>query len=104
MFRSAIARQARLFSTSPIVRKSPVETVKDAAKAVDRTISDAAVKGIEKGGIAKGKANEVTPNSSSQAKGQAQEMMGQAKGKANELAGEAKGKAQEVKGEVKGNM
>lgn len=50
MFRSQIARQARLFSTSPIVRKSPVETVKDAAKKVDRTVSDAAVKGIEKGG------------------------------------------------------
>lgn len=50
MFRTAIARQARLFSTSPIVRKSPVETVKDAAKAVDRKVSDAAVKGIETGG------------------------------------------------------
>jgi hypothetical protein len=50
MFRSQIARQVRLFSTSPIVRKSPVETVKDAAKAVDRTVSDNIVKGIEKGG------------------------------------------------------
>lgn len=51
MFRTQIARQARLFSTSPIARKSPVETVKDAAKAVDQTISGAAVKGIEKGGM-----------------------------------------------------
>lgn len=50
MFRTAFARQARLFSTSPIARKSPVEVVKDAAKVVDRTISDAAVKGIETGG------------------------------------------------------
>lgn len=50
MFRTQIARQARLFSTSPIARKSPVETVKDAAKKVDQTISGAAVKGIEKGG------------------------------------------------------
>jgi hypothetical protein len=50
MFRQQIARQARLFSTTPIARKSPVETIKDAAKAVDRTISGAAVKGIEKGG------------------------------------------------------
>jgi len=50
MFRQQITRQARLFSTSPIARKSPVETIKDAAKAVDRTISGAAVKGIEKGG------------------------------------------------------
>jgi hypothetical protein len=50
MFRQQIARQARLFSTTPIARKSPVETIKDAAKAVDRTLSGAAVKGIEKGG------------------------------------------------------
>ena len=50
MFRTQLVRQARLFSTSPIARKSPVETVKDAAKAVDAKISGAAVKGIEKGG------------------------------------------------------
>jgi hypothetical protein len=51
MFRTQLARQVRLFSTSPIVRKSPVESVKDAAKTVDRTISDQVVKGIEKGGM-----------------------------------------------------
>jgi hypothetical protein len=51
MFRQQLARQVRLFSTTPIARKSPVETIKDAAKVVDRTISDAAVKGIEKGGM-----------------------------------------------------
>lgn len=50
MFRQQLARQVRLFSTTPVARKSPVETIKDAAKAVDRTISGAAVKGIEKGG------------------------------------------------------
>lgn len=50
MYRSVIARQARLFSTSQVVRKGPVETVKDAAKKVDRVVSDAAVKGIETGG------------------------------------------------------
>lgn len=50
MFRQQIVRQVRLFSTTPVARKSPVETVKDAAKAIDRTISGAAVKGIEKGG------------------------------------------------------
>lgn len=53
MFRTQIARQARLFSTSPIVRKSPVETVKDAAKTVDRAVSDKIVKGIEKGGMSR---------------------------------------------------
>jgi hypothetical protein len=50
MFRQQITRQVRLFSSSPIARKSPVEAIKDAAKAVDKTISGAAVKGIEKGG------------------------------------------------------
>lgn len=50
MFRTQLTRQVRLFSTSPIVRKSPVETVKDAAKTVDRAVSDKVVKGIEKGG------------------------------------------------------
>jgi hypothetical protein len=50
MFRQQIIRQVRLFSTTPVARKSPVETVKDAAKAIDKTISGAAVKGIEKGG------------------------------------------------------
>lgn len=50
MFRSTIIRNARLFSTNARFQKSAAETVKDAAKVVDKTISDAAVKGIEKGG------------------------------------------------------
>ena len=50
MLRTSLTRQARLFSTSPAVRKSVVDSAKDAAKKVDRTISDAAVKGIETGG------------------------------------------------------
>ncbi|KAF2795002.1 hypothetical protein K505DRAFT_407215 [Melanomma pulvis-pyrius CBS 109.77] len=102
MFRTAIARQARLFSTSPIVRKSPVETVKDAAKVVDRTISDAAVKGIETGEQAAKVIQEKLPNSTSEAKGQASELAGEAKGKASELSGEASGKASEVTGQAKG--
>ncbi|PZD41372.1 hypothetical protein A1F97_04386 [Pyrenophora tritici-repentis] len=131
MFRQQIARQARLFSTTPVARKSPVEVIKDAAKAVDKTISGAAVKGIEKGehddiirfaGITltmmneqgliqhvtaeqvAEKVKEVTPETTGQAKGQANEMAGQVKGKANEVAGEAKGKAAEVKGEAKSKM
>lgn len=50
MFRQAVARNVRLFSTTPAFRKGPVETAKDAAKSVDRTVSDTIVKGIEKGG------------------------------------------------------
>ncbi|KAH8644929.1 hypothetical protein IG631_02393 [Alternaria alternata] len=111
MFRQQIARQARLFSTTPVARKSPVDAIKDAAKAVDRTISGAAVKGIEKGETndtpteeVAGAVKESVPETTGQAKGQANEMAGEAKGKANELAGEAKGKAQELKGEAKSKM
>ncbi|KAI4711410.1 hypothetical protein J4E89_003975 [Alternaria sp. Ai002NY15] len=104
MFRQQIARQARLFSTTPIARKSPVEAIKDAAKAVDRTISGAAVKGIEKGEEVAGAVKESTPDTTGEAKGQAKEMAGEAKGKAQELKGEAKGKAQELKGEAKSKM
>jgi hypothetical protein len=50
MFRSSIIRNARLFSTNARLQKSAVDTIKEAAQAVDRTISDAAVKGIETGG------------------------------------------------------
>ena len=50
MFRSTIIRNARLFSTNARLQKSATETIKDAAKTIDRTVSDAAVKGIEKGG------------------------------------------------------
>ena len=44
-----LARQARLFTTSPH-RQSVLDTAKDTVKKVDRTVADAAVKGIEKGG------------------------------------------------------
>ncbi|KAF1355708.1 hypothetical protein EJ07DRAFT_168169 [Lizonia empirigonia] len=100
MFRSQIARQARLFSTTPIARKGPVETIKDAAKAVDRTISGAAVKGIEKGEQVAEAVKEATPNNAAEAKGQANEALGQAKGKASKLQGEASKKAGQVQGEA----
>lgn len=51
MFRAAVARNVRLFSTNVRLQKSATESVKDGLKAVDRTVSDAAVKGIEKGGM-----------------------------------------------------
>lgn len=43
--------RTRFFSTSPLARKSAVDAAADTVKSVDRTISDAAVKGIEKGGM-----------------------------------------------------
>jgi hypothetical protein len=51
MFRTIALRQARLFSTTTRLGKGPVEVGKDALKTVDRTVSDAAVKGIETGGM-----------------------------------------------------
>lgn len=38
------------FSTSPYVSRSVIEGTKDALEATNRTIANAAVKGIEKGG------------------------------------------------------
>ena len=45
-----LTRQTRLFSTSPF-RASVLDTAKATVKEVDRKVSDAAVKGIEKGGM-----------------------------------------------------
>lgn len=42
--------RTRFFSTSPLARKSAVDAAADTVKTMDRKISDAAVKGIEKGG------------------------------------------------------
>jgi hypothetical protein len=48
---AAVARPSpRLFSTAVVYRKSATETVKDGLKAVDRTVADAAIKGIDAGG------------------------------------------------------
>lgn len=38
------------FSTTPAQRKGPVDVAKDKLKKVDKKVSGAAVKGIEKGG------------------------------------------------------
>ncbi|PYI33064.1 hypothetical protein BP00DRAFT_424446 [Aspergillus indologenus CBS 114.80] len=40
----------RALSSSACLNKGPVESAKDTLKAADRTVSDAAVKGIEVGG------------------------------------------------------
>jgi len=99
--RSAAARPSpRLFSTAAVYHKSATETVKDGLKAVDRTVSDAAVKGIDAGIEAKNKAAEVAGMSASKAKGAAEETAGQAKGKAAEVKGEAIGKKEEIKGKM----
>jgi hypothetical protein len=40
----------RSFSTTRVAQKGPVEATKDTIKKVDRTVANAAVKGIETGG------------------------------------------------------
>ncbi|KAI4111451.1 MAG: hypothetical protein LQ339_000650 [Xanthoria mediterranea] len=94
--------RTRFFSTSSLARKSAVDAATDTVKSVDRTISDAAVKGIEKGEQAAAKAKTAAGMGASKAEGDASQMAGEAKGKASEMAGEAKGKAQETMGAAKG--
>lgn len=52
MIRATLARQSglRLFTTSARYQKSVTDTIKDAAKSVDQTVANAAVKGIEAAG------------------------------------------------------
>lgn len=102
MLRTSLTRQARLFSISPAVRKSVVDSAKDAAKKVDRTISDVAVKGIETGEKAANAIKSAVPGTTDEAKGKASELTGEASGKASEMTGEAKGKANELVGKAKG--
>jgi len=107
------------FSTSIRSQKSAVDSTIDAAKdtlkTIDRKVSDAAVKGIEKGQEAAEAARHVAGVNASKAEGTASEVTGKAKGamnetsgstsgSASEMVGEAKGKAQEVAGKTKGNM
>jgi len=49
---AAITRPSpRLFSTAVVYHKSATDVVKDGLKAVDRTVSDNIVAGIDKGGM-----------------------------------------------------
>ena len=51
-FRSSVIRSSpRCFSTTIIQHKSATDSVKDGLKSVDRAVSDAAVSGIDKGGM-----------------------------------------------------
>jgi len=102
MLRTTLTRNARLFTTSTRYYKGPVEMGKDALKAVDRTISDAAVKGIETGEKVAETVKQTAGKSTGELKGDAHEMAGQAKGKAQEVSGQAQGKAQELKGQASG--
>ncbi|MCJ1337135.1 hypothetical protein MMC09_002414 [Bachmanniomyces sp. S44760] len=103
------------FSTSIQSRKSAIDAAKDTLKDVDRKISDAAVKGIEKGeqaaestkhtiGMETSEARSEAKSKASELSGKAQGTAREAKGKAHEVAGQAKGKAEELKGEAEKKM
>ncbi|KIW14994.1 hypothetical protein PV08_07781 [Exophiala spinifera] len=98
--RSVLTQSPRLFSTTSVQQKGPVEAAKDGLKQVDRAVSDVAVAGIDKTVELKEKAKSVAGVETDKAKGKASEVAGEAKGKAYELKGEAKGKAEEVKRKV----
>ncbi|KAM0327212.1 hypothetical protein ACHAQA_006346 [Verticillium albo-atrum] len=103
--RAAAITAPRAFTTTPFASKSATETVKDGLKAVDRTVSDKLVDGINAGSNAaqkvKATADDVSSKSAEQlrgeAAGKAQELKGQAKGAAHEAAGKAQGTAEKVK-------
>ena len=46
-----ISKLARAYTTNPRLQKSAADSAKDTLESVNRTLSDAAVKGIEKGGM-----------------------------------------------------
>ncbi|KAK9771652.1 putative Lea domain protein [Seiridium cardinale] len=98
--RAVFVQTPRQFSISARYQKSATETVKDAAKTVDRKVSDKLVDGIN---AASEVAQKTTGADVSQkVKGTAEEIRGEAKGKASELKGEAKGAANEAAGKAKG--
>jgi hypothetical protein len=126
MFRSiatTAARNARLFSTAPTLRKSALDSAKEVcnspirhshcfrtlanhlleqtAKSVDQTLSAKAVSGIEKGEELAQKAKEAAGMSAAEAESKAKEVAGQAQGKAQELKGKAQGTAAELEGQAK---
>ena len=114
------------FSTSPFAQKDSGSGVKDTIDSVNKTVGDAAVKGIEKGReclslffafattiffrplspIKQETPNADHPQPTEQASENLKSTVGlnakQAEGSAKEMSGEAKGKASELAGEAKG--
>jgi len=81
----------RSFSTTLVAQRGPVEATKDVLKKADRTVSDAAVKGIDTGEKLTRKAQETIGAKSKETERKAKETAGEAKEK-------AKGKAEELQG------
>ncbi|KAJ5188557.1 hypothetical protein N7491_004877 [Penicillium cf. griseofulvum] len=98
----------RSISATAPCNKGPIDVTKETLKKADRTVADAAVKGINTGETgtnlavptekAAHKIKEVVGSGTKQAK----EKGGEVKGEAAEYAGKGKGKVNEVLGEAKG--
>lgn len=90
------------------MNKGPVEAAKDAVKSVDRTVSQGAVKGIEKGGtsckLLRSEIYAELIRFTEEAVDAAKKAAGIGADKAQEAAGEVKDKAQEAKGETKSKI
>ncbi|KAJ6083175.1 hypothetical protein N7467_007310 [Penicillium canescens] len=99
----------RSISATASYNKGPIDATKDTLKKADRTVSDAAVKGINQGEKAAHSIKEAVGAGAQQAKakgeeakGDAAKVAGQGQGKAEEALGEAKGKTKEAMGTVEG--
>jgi hypothetical protein len=87
----------RSISATASYNKGPIDATRDTLKKADRTVSDAAVKGIKD---AVGAGAQQAKAKGEEAKGDAAKVAGQSKGKADEALGEAKGKTKEAMGTV----
>ncbi|EFQ99616.1 hypothetical protein MGYG_02629 [Nannizzia gypsea CBS 118893] len=91
-----------LFSTSPYHQKGPIEATKDTLKAADRLVSDAAVKGIEKGEAATNKIKNTMGSTAKDAEREAQDAAKKTSRKVSDVADEAAKKAAETEQEFSG--
>ncbi|KAM5450149.1 hypothetical protein MaudCBS49596_004523 [Microsporum audouinii] len=88
------------FSTSPCHQKGPIQATKDTLKAADRLVSDAAVKGIEKGEAATNRIKHTIGSASKQAERGAEDAAKKTTRKASDVADEAAEKEQEFSGKA----
>ncbi|QPG93654.1 hypothetical protein C2857_001433 [Epichloe festucae Fl1] len=103
MCRSIAVQAPRAFSTSPALRKNPVESVKDGLKTVDRAVTDNVVlPGLEAAASAGNKVKEGAETVTKGNKGKVDELKGQVQGEAEVLKGQAKGAAAAAQGKAKG--
>ncbi|KAF3483792.1 uncharacterized protein GIQ15_03116 [Arthroderma uncinatum] len=89
-----------LFSTTPHHQKGPIEATKDTLKAADRLVSDAAVKGIEKGEAATNKLKHTVGSAAKKAERETEDVAKKTSRKASDVADEAAEKAEEYSGKA----